>query len=70
LDFAGLARGDRLQQAGYGLKGTESHDKHGAPLDDKRNVAYLETRGAEALPQPKFGSEAARAAERPRYSRS
>jgi hypothetical protein len=38
LDFAGRACGDRLQQAGYGLKGAESHDKHGAPLDDRRNV--------------------------------
>ena len=54
LDFAGLACGDRLQQAGYGLKGAESHDKHGAPLDDKRNVAYLETR-AQA---PQGGAEA------------
>jgi len=30
---------DRLQQAGYGLKGAESHDEHGAALDDKCNVA-------------------------------
>ena len=39
IRFRSAFAGDRLQQAGYALKGAEGHDEHGAALDNECDVA-------------------------------